>query len=231
MSKLTETKVDLTWKGFFGIFGDILTAVGQLLVQIWILNMWYHAERRETKTIPENIKIKIEDKFTTFTNLSEPDRKKKISCYDKDLYEKNVKGIREAIDKNEVYYAKITDSPKIKEIKGLNLVVFGLAVVVDIYIFCLGKLDKERSITVAHPSYPSRNYIIFRDEFDPTSELKKDIRLWLHELVHVHQYSDLGFGSFTWRYGNKLFGKIKGDRMGGEIEDEAYGFDEEIAKL
>ena len=37
MSKLTETKVDLTWKGFFGIFGDILTVVGQLLVQIWIL--------------------------------------------------------------------------------------------------------------------------------------------------------------------------------------------------
>lgn len=231
MSKLTETKVDLTWKGFFGIFGDILTAVGQLLVQIWILNMWYHAERRETKTIPENIKIKIEDKFNKFTQLTEPQRKQKISCYDKALYEKNVKGIREAINTKEVYYAKITDSPKIKEIKGLNLVVFCLAVVVDTYIFCLGKLEKERSITVAHPSYPSRNYIIFRDEFDPTSELKKDIRLWLHELVHVHQYSDLGFGSFTWRYGNKLFGKIKGDRMGGEIEDEAYGFDKEIAKL
>ena len=58
MSKLTETKVDLTWKGFFGIFGDILTVVGQLLVQIWIITLWDHTERRKTKLYQKNIKTR-----------------------------------------------------------------------------------------------------------------------------------------------------------------------------
>ena len=59
MSKLTETKVDLTWKGFFGIFGDILTVVGQLLVQIWIITLWDHTERRKTKAYTRsNIKTR-----------------------------------------------------------------------------------------------------------------------------------------------------------------------------
>ena len=224
MSKLTETKVDLTWEGFFGIFGDIFTAVGQLLVQTWIVNLWEHAERRETKPIPSNIKKEIEDKINDLKMNKMDEYNKNKAVYDDLLFILNDDCVRYTVFKDwpsEINWPsdegfKLYNNDKIQFVERTWSIFF--EIVNSVLIRSLEELSiYEATITLGHPKRDHYN-ILFQSSVEPSST--DYIYLWIHELVHVYQYRKLKFGLFTWKFGREFF-KNFGNRDELELEYEA----------
>ena len=127
--------------------------------------------------------------------------------------------IYNVLDSGDVRYAKRDDDMIIENYFKFSFtkLLGSMEILIDIIL----KYVKEgNTITLGHPNF-RKYYILFSDSATPENYTDDTVlRLWAHELVHVYQYKDLGFGSFTWKFGRKFFKNV-GNRDELELEVEA----------
>ncbi len=218
------------YKEIFGIIGDMYTYVGRILVQCWIILLWDHTERRETKSIPENIKNNIKEKINGLkceyidkgtkecTNQSAPNNMPGWG-WDPVKYDKSKEiydDLLNILDSDCVCYAKRDDETNFRkafEKLSFTKILIGLGAFFGAWwvIFIFFLLDiiiknykDSNSITLGHPAH-TYYYILFAPSITPEKDDDKTLGLWAHELVHVQQYKKIGFGSFAWRYAREIF--------------------------